>query len=696
MFQIEKEVGSIAGKDISLESGFLCRQAGGSVLLKIGRTQLLAVATMSSEDIDRGFFPLTVDYIEKFYSVGRIPGSYNRREGKPTDHEVLVSRLIDRPLRPLFPTALQREVQVIVTVLSLDVDNPPDAVAGLAASAALMLSDIPFDKPIGSARVAMDEKGEFVLNPSLAVAEASRLNLLISGTEDAITMIEGEAGEIDEETMLAAIEYTQAFIKKMIVLQKNLASKAGKVKMTLEAGAAEPIEEQEKENLRKSFENTISDAILIKEKKQREKALKDIHHRAEQELMEKGLDDSQIKKIISVLHDLEAELIRKLIVTKRKRNDGRAMDEIRPLDCRVDMLENAHGSAVFTRGETQALAAVSLGSERDQQKVDLARGTLTKPFMLHYNFPPFSVGEVGRLGSTGRREIGHGMLAERSIARVLPSHKDFDFAIRVVSEVLESNGSSSMATVCATSLALMSAGVPIRSHVAGVAMGMIMDGDAFVVLTDIAGVEDHHGDMDFKVAGTRKGITGFQLDIKVDGVTIDVMRQALAQAKDGRMKILDKMEKVISEPNSMSKKAPRREKITIKVDRIKSLIGIGGRNIRQIVDETGSEVTVNDDGIVTIFSKDEEQLEKTKNMIELSVGQPKIGSIYEGKVKRVTPFGVFVEIIPGLDGLCHISNYAKERVEDMFEVVSEGDVLKVRVENVDDQGRISLSRKVLL
>lgn len=685
--------GDIAGKKITLETGYFARQAGGSVLLKMGSTQLLALATMSHEDSDRDFFPLTVDYVEKFYAAGRIPGSYNRREGKPSDHEVLISRLIDRPIRPLFPSDLKREVQIIVMVLSFDPDAPPEAVAGLAASSALAISNIPLTHPIGSVRVVMDKEDQFVINPTTTEMENTKLDLLVSGTKESVTMIEGEADELDEEKMLKAIEFSQKSIREMVQLQEQLLAKVSKEKLKVEE---QPVDEDLKKRLADTYLDDLSKAMMIKDKLEREKKTREIYKVALQKATDDGLEEDKLKKVSAYLHDMEADLVRRMILVDKKRNDGRMMDELRPIDCRVDFLESTHGSAVFTRGETQVLSVVALGSERDQQRVDLTKGTSSRAFMLHYNFPPFCVGETGRLGATGRREIGHGTLAERSIARILFAQEKSDFTIRIVSEVLESNGSSSMATICASSMALMSAGVSIDRHIAGVAMGLVKGEQGVQILTDIAGLEDHLGDMDFKVAGTKKGITGFQLDIKVDGITLEIMKDALMQAKKARLQILEKMDKTIAKPNAISTHAPRREEMKIKVDRIKSLIGVGGRNIRNIVDETGSDVSVNDDGVVTIFSKSAEQLEKTKSMIELSVGQPRIGTVYEGKVKKVTPFGVFVEITPGLDGLCHISNFAKERVEDMFDVAQEGDILKVRVDSVDEQGRISLNRKSLL
>ena len=689
--------GQVAGKQIEIETGYYAKQANGAVLVSCGNTQLLACVTMSSEDIDRGFFPLTVDYIEKFYSTGRIPGSYNRREGRPTDHEVLTSRIIDRPLRPLFPDELKREVQVVVTVLSQDTENPPDSLAGFAASAALAISDIPFDNLIGSVRVIKDRNGKYLINPSMEDTEVAELELMISGTKEAITMIEGEANEVSEEDMLSAVEATLEPIKQLIGLQDALVGKLDVKKIEL----AE-IDKQEtlKKSLMDKHGEILKKTILIKDKLEREKATKDLILSAidgQLSSLAEGEDEEEVKKSVAkLMHEIESDIVREMIVVEGKRNDGRQKDELRPIECLSGPITMAHGSAVFTRGETQVLSTVAMGTDRDQQKQDLSSGSKQKSFFLHYNFPPYSVGEVGRFGSTGRREVGHGMLAERSLAKVFPKKEDFEFTIRIVSEVLESNGSSSMATICSSSMALMNAGVPIRGHVAGVAMGLVIRDGKHAILTDIAGLEDHLGDMDFKVAGTRKGITGFQLDIKVEGITIEIMKDALTQAKKARIEILDKMEATIKEASEPSSNAPKREKVKIRVDKIKNLIGVGGRNIKSIVEETGSDVSVNEEGEVTIFSQSFEQMEKTKNMIELSVGQPKVGSIFEGKVRKVVPFGIFVEIAPGLDGLCHISKFSNKRVENLFDEISEGETVKVKVEEVDDQGRVSLNRKVLL
>lgn len=678
-------IGKLYDKEITLKTGLLAKQANGAVLVSMGQTQVLATAVMSRKPTTQSFFPLSVDYIEKFYANGKIPGSFQRREGKPSDYEIHTSRLIDRPLRPLFADGFRNEVQVVLTVLSLDKDNPADVVGMIAASAALTISDIPLKKPIGGTRVGMIND-EIVINPSYDAAESSYLELLVAGTDTAITMIEGGAKQVSEEKVLDAVTKAHEVIKEAVKLQEELRAKVGKEKcevtlFTYESGL--------EEKLRSTYFARIEAALSIVDKAQREQATFEIYQEGE----EAYKDEEFVNQVGMIFHDFESEIVRNKILSDKTRIDGRGMEEIRPIECQIGLLDNAHGSGLFTRGQTQALGVATIGSKKDQQKIDITRGNTNKSFLLHYNFPPYSVGEVGRLTGTGRREIGHGMLAERSLISVLPTEKEFDFTIRLVSEILESNGSSSMATICAGSMALMNAGIPINTHVAGIAMGLIMDGDRYQILTDIQGIEDSLGDMDFKVAGTEKGITGFQLDIKVEGITIEIMTQALKQAKKARLEILGKMNTCIDKPSPLKANAPKLEIINIQVEKIRSLIGAGGKNIKAIVEETGSDIEINDNGEVKIFASGQDILEKTKEMIESFIGTPKIGGAYKGKIKKITNFGAFVEVLPGVDGLCHISKFSNRRINDLTRLIKEGEVLEVVVEDVDDQGKISLALK---
>ncbi len=680
---------NLFGKSFSLETHVLAKQANSAVFATLGGTQVLATAGINPQRSEKSFLPLSVDYVEKFYATGRIPGSYPRREGKPSDHEILVSRMIDRPIRPLFPKGFRNDVQLIAIVMSMDLENPSDVLSMNAVFAALYLTELKLPAALAAVRVARKDD-KFIINPTYAEMEVSSLDLLVAGTTNAVTMIEGSAAELSEELMLEAVAAAHVAIKEIVAVIEEFAAKVATPKRDFElssydADYAALLRERHFEEQRALLE--------IKVKKEREHAFVEFVQKVK--LANTDVAEASLAQTADILMDFQSEILRKLILDEDKRADGRAMNELRPIECSCGVLRKVHGSALFTRGETQALAVTALGGPKDKQRVDLTTGHSFKRFMLHYNFPPFSVGEVGRMGFTGRREIGHGMLAERSLAAVFPDEETFDYTTRLVSEILESNGSSSMATVCAGSLALMHAGVPLKRHVAGISMGLVLakTNQDYKILSDIQGLEDHLGDMDFKVAGTNNGITGFQLDIKVDGITIEIMREALAAAKDARLEILEKMNAVLAKPAPFSENAPRRELVTIKPDKIKLLVGAGGKTIRRIIEQTKSDIDIDDEGKVTIFAISDASLELTKKLIEASVGMPKIGTVYAGKIKRITVFGAFVEIIPGVDGLCHISNLAKERIPNIFKAFSEGESLVVKVENIDESGRISLSAK---
>ena len=682
----------IAGKQYRFATGYMAKQANGAVFSSIENTEVLGVATMAKSSEVNDFFPLQVHYVEKFYAAGRIPGGYFRREAKPSDGEILICRMIDRPLRPLFPEGFRREVQIVCTVLSIDGKNQPDIMGFNAASAALTISDIPFNGPVGAVQIGHID-GRFVVNPSADELENSKMDLIVAGTKLAITMIEGDCAEFSEAEVLEAIELAHATIKEIVSLQEALREKVGKPKLEVEvfvfeAGLKEKAVSLYREKLKTALDNP--------DKLKRQDNVDALYADA-QEVLAKDLDEALHGQIKDIIHEMEKEIVREAILEDEKRVDARGLNEIRPIECKVDVLKNVHGSALFTRGQTQALVISTLGSSKNIQRIDKVTGEITKNFMLHYNFPPYSVGETGRYGPTGRREIGHGMLAERSLARMVPALEAFNYTIRVVSEILESNGSSSMATICGGTLSMMAAGVPLKKPVAGIAMGLIMKVDKYKILTDIQGLEDHLGDMDFKVAGTRDGITGFQLDIKVEGITPAIMKEALAQAREARLKILDEMEEVITKPRvDLSDSAPKQVSIKIPVDKIRNVIGLGGKNIKAIIEETGSDIDIQDSGTCVIFAKNSEILEKTILLIERYTGVPKIGNVYNGIVRRITHFGAFIEIFPGTDGLCHVSEIAHERLGHPSDALSEGEKLDVKVIKIDDQGRVSLSRKVLI
>ena len=692
MTKVEIEVN---GQPYVLETGKLAKQANGAVWASHGETVVLATAVSSGkprEGVD--FLPLMVDYQEMYYSSGRIPGNYFRREiGRPSEKETLTSRFIDRPLRPLFPDGYNYDTQIIVSALSVDPDVDADVIAITAASAALTVSDIPFNGPIAGIRVGHVD-GKYIVNPTRAQLMESDLNLIVAGSKDAIVMVEGCASIVTEEEVLEAILFAQDAIRPLIELQEELRAKAGKKKFIVTP--PERDEDLEKKVRELAF-SELESVLSIPSKVERNHAKKMLKEKVVEELCV-AYPDAQ-PQISAIFKDLEKEIMRSMILDKESRIDGRKFDEIRPISCEVGVLPRTHGSAIFTRGETQVLAVTTLGSSEDEQRIESPAGQEFKHFILHYNFTPFSVGEVRPLRGPARRDIGHGALAERALAAVVPLPDDFLYTIRVVSEVLESNGSSSMATVCGGCLAMMDAGVPIRDMVAGIAMGLILDEerDKAVILSDILGDEDHLGDMDFKVAGTQEGITALQMDIKVKGISKEILHRALMQAKEGREFILGKMHDVIEKPRErLSKYAPRVTNLTISPEKIKDLIGPGGKTIKAIVADTGAKIDIEDTGEVHVFSTSPEAAEKAVKEIERITRVPKVGEVYEGVVKRIVDFGAFVEILPGTDGLLHISQIENRRINNVRDVLKEGDRVKVKVIDIDDQHRIKLSRKALL
>jgi len=682
-----------------LETGKWARQAGGSIVLRWGNVTLMANATVDSnvkEGMD--FFPLTVEYREKFYATGRIPGGFFKREARPSEKEILTSRLTDRPIRPLFPENFTNELQIFVTLLSSDSNTVANVHAITAASAALMISEAPFDGPVAGVQVGRVD-GKLIIFPTNEELEKSDINLILAGTAKAVTMIEGSAKEVSEEDMLAAVEAGHAEIMRICEMQVALKAKAGKPVM-------EVIPPADLSSMREKIKGLIFDKLQEANntpgKHERQEAIDNLIDSTLEKLEEEftaSIEDEKergktLKDAKNILEELEVDIVRDQIFDNGTRSDGRKLDEVREITIETGVLPATHGSAVFTRGETQSLGVVTLGTANSAQIIDDIDGESKQHFYLHYNFPPFSVGEVRRFTGPGRREIGHGKLAENALRAILPPNDKFPYVIRIVSEILESNGSSSMATVCSGSLALMDAGAPIKAAVAGIAMGLITKGDKFAVLSDIAGLEDHFGDMDFKVAGTRNGITAFQLDLKIQGITTDIMKQALTQAKAGREHILDKMESAIKGPREdLSPNAPRLLSMQIDKERIGELIGPGGKNIKMLTEKSGAEILIDDQGMVTIASNDKQAAEIARKMIEDQFAEAEIDAIYEGKVKRITDFGAFIEILPGKDGLCHISKLANKRVEKVTDVVKEGDVVKVKVIGVDKMGKISLSMK---
>jgi polyribonucleotide nucleotidyltransferase len=683
------------GRDtLSIETGKLAKQADGAALVRLGDTVVLVTACYAPgarEGID--FLPLTVDYREYTYASGRIPGGFFKREGKPSEKEVLTSRLIDRPLRPIFPTGWRHETQIIALVLSADSNYDPDVLAVTGASAALALSDIPFQRTLAGVRVGLID-GEYAINPSYEERRRSRLDLLVAGSRDAIVMVEAGAKEVTEEEMVRALEAGHAAIRQLVDVIDDMARQIGRPKLQTVT-----------KHVGKEFYRDVEEKVLVPlSEAMRIRGKLENYDRVDQVLEEfiAALPEEEVERRLEaklIFKELKERVLRDEVLERGQRLDGRRFDELRAIWAEVGVLPRVHGSAIFTRGETQALATATLGTAEDQQKIELVEGESYKRFMLHYNFPPFSVGEVAFLRGPGRREVGHGNLAERSILPMIPSEEAFPYTIRVVADILESNGSSSMASVCGGSLALMDAGVPLQAPVAGVAMGLIFDEATghYAVLTDIAGAEDHYGDMDFKVAGTADGITALQMDIKVTGVTTEIMRAALAQARAGRLEILEKMRATISRPRAtISTFAPRIVTIKIPIDKIRDVIGPGGKTIRSIIDRTGVKIDVEDDGRVHVASTDETSAQKAIAIIEELTATPELNKTYLGKVQRITDFGAFVEILPGLDGLLHVSEIAHYRVKDVRDELNDGDQVLVKVISVDPSGKVRLSRKALL
>ncbi len=696
------------GRDLIVETGELAKQTNGSVLVRYGDTVVLSVCVMGKTPVTQDFFPLQVLYQEKLYSVGKIPGGFIKREGRPTDSATLAARLIDRPIRPMFDENLRNEIQVINTVLSVDQDNSPEMAAMFGSSLCLGISDIPFDGPVAGVMVGMDEKGKFIINPTAEEAEKSKLALTVAGTHDAICMVEAGCKELSEKTMLEALMFAHENIKTLCDFQNEIISEIGKEKVVLEPAT---IDAEVEKAVRDYATDDMLSAIQIKEKLEKYAKIDEVKANTIAHFEEVYAEDedfgSKMKDVAKVVGLIEGNEVRRLIIEKHIRPDGRKMDEIRPLHAEIDLLPRTHGSGLFSRGETQVLATTTLGPLSDHQILDGLGIEDTKRFMLHYNFPNFCVGEIGRYGSPGRREIGHGALGERALAQVIPSEEEFPYTVRVVSEVLESNGSSSQATICAGCLSLMAAGVPIKAPVAGIAMGLISNGKKYTILTDIQGLEDHMGDMDFKVAGTKEGITALQMDIKIKGVTKAILKEALEEAKKARMKILDVMTSAIDTPRKeLSKYAPKVESFMINPDKIKDVIGKGGEmitkiilessNVKSVNDKDAVKVDIDDDGKVIIYHMDKEVIEKTKTMIENITKEVETGKIYNAKVVKVEDFGAFVELWPGCEGLVHVSQLDSKRVEKPSDVVSVGDEIMVKSLGYDNKGRLNLSRKEAL
>jgi polyribonucleotide nucleotidyltransferase len=691
MFKIDVEELEWAGKPLRIETGRMARQADGAVLVSYGETTVLATAVAAREPkpgID--FFPLTVNYQEKTYAAGKIPGGYFKREGRPTEKETLVSRLIDRPIRPLFPHGFRNETQVIATVLSYDLENDSDIVALIASSAALTLSGIPFMGPVGGARVGVID-GEYMLNPTVEQMKTSDLDLVVAGTQDAVLMVESEAKELSEDKMLGAVMFGHAGFQPVIDAIIRLAERSSREPRDFTPADNEALYD----TVKKHAEAEVRAAYAIVKKEDRQQAVTKAKQKVVAALVIEGdASAPTAQQVGSAFKDLEKDVVRNAILDTGHRIDGRDTKTVRQIIAEASVLPRTHGSALFTRGETQALVVTTLGTGEDEQYVDSLDGTFKSRFMLHYNFPPFSVGEVGRMGGAGRREIGHGKLAWRSINPVLPSAEQFPYTVRVVSEITESNGSSSMATVCGSSLALMDAGVPLRAPVAGIAMGLIKEGERYAVLSDILGDEDHLGDMDFKVAGTSEGVTALQMDIKITGITEDIMKVALFQAKDGRLHILGKMAEALEKARpGLGEHAPRIEMIKIPTDKIREVIGTGGKVIREIVEKTGAKIDIQDDGTVKVASSSGAAIDAAMKWIKSIVSEPEVGEIYDGKVVKVVDFGAFINFFGAKDGLVHVSELAPRRVAKVSDVVSEGQAVKVKLLGFDNRGKVRLSMK---
>jgi len=677
---------------VTIETGHIARQANGAVVVNMSGTVVLVTVVGKRSDQPKDFMPLTVNYQERTYAAGRIPGGFFKREGRPSEKETLTSRLIDRPIRPLFPEGFREEVQIVATVLSVNPDVDPDIASMLGASAALAISGIPFNGPIGAARVGY-KNGQYLLNPTISQTQESDLDLVVAGTEHAVLMVESEAKMLPEDVMLDAVMFGHREMQVAIQAIKELAAEVGKPRWDWQPP---PVNEALIKAVEEAASEALEQAYSIPVKQERQAALEEVRKQVVAKLVTEDEDSFEEKDVLEAIHKLEAKIVRERILSGQPRIDGRDTRTIRPISIKVGLLPRTHGSALFTRGETQALVVATLGTGRDAQIIDAIEGERKESFMLHYNFPPYSVGEVGLIGSPKRREIGHGRLAKRGVQPVMPSQEECPYVIRVVSEITESNGSSSMATVCGTSLALMDAGVPIKEPVAGIAMGLILEGDRFAVLSDILGDEDHLGDMDFKVAGTERGVTALQMDIKIQGVTREIMRIALEQAREGRLHILKKMNEVIDKPRpEMSEYAPRLITLRIDPEKIRDVIGKGGSTIRALTEETGTVIDIQDDGTVTIASVDKAKGEEARRRIELLTADIEVGKVYEGRVSKLMDFGAFVNILPGRDGLVHISQISDERVENVSDKLKEGQIVQVKVLEVDRQGRVRLSMKGL-
>ncbi|MCE2679661.1 MAG: polyribonucleotide nucleotidyltransferase [Burkholderiales bacterium] len=698
MFEIHSESFQFGQHTVTLETGEIARQAGGAVVVNVDDTIVLAtVVAAKTAKPGQDFFPLTVDYVEKFYSAGRIPGGFFKREGKATEKETLTARLVDRPLRPLFPEGFYNEVQVALTVMSCNPEIDPDVPAMIGASAALAISGIPFNGPIGAARVAYID-GQYVINPTATQLKTSQMDLVVAGTEQAVLMVESEAAQLSEEIMLGAVVFGHEQMQTVINAIHRLVQKAGKPEWNW---APEPRDETLYARVVEAAEADLRDAYKITQKQARSARLKEVSSKAVAAVNAKYVADGQATpdsgKLGDILFGLESKIVRTQILSGEPRIDGRDTRTVRPISIRTGVLPRAHGSALFTRGETQALVVATLGTKQDEQIIDAVQGEYRDRFMLHYNMPPYATGECGRMGAPKRREIGHGRLAKRALIPLLPKGDEFAYSIRLVSEITESNGSSSMASVCGGSLALMDAGVPVGNHVAGIAMGLIKEENKFAVLTDILGDEDHLGDMDFKVAGTENGITALQMDIKIQGITKEIMQVALAQAKEGRLHILDKMQSSLNSARvELSAFAPRMITIKINPEKIRDVIGKGGATIRSLTEETGASIDIQDDGTITIASVDAEAGEAAKKRIEEITAEVEVGGVYEGTVLKLLDFGAIVSVLPGKDGLLHISQIANERVNAVADYLKEGQQVRVKVLEADEKGRLRLSMKALL
>ncbi len=679
---------------VTLETGRVARQASGAVVASIGETVVLCTVVAAKEAVEgQGFFPLSVHYQEKYYAAGKIPGGFLKREARPSEKETLTSRLIDRPIRPLFPNGFMNEVQILCTVISSEKDIDPDICAMIGTSAALAISGVPFNGPIGAARVGYNQDKGYLLNPTYSALKESELDMVVAGTKDAVLMVESEAQELPEDIMLGAVLYAHQELQAVVQAVNEFAAEAGKEKWVWEAPASN---DSLIASVTESFGTAIADAYRITDKMERYAKLADVRAEAVEKLAdeEAGVDADEVKSVFS---KIEKQTVRRAVINGEPRIDGRDNKTVRPLAVEVGVLPKVHGSALFTRGETQALVVATLGSARDAQIIDALEGERKDPFMLHYNFPPYSVGECGRIGATGRREIGHGRLARRGVAATLPSAEDFPYTVRVVSEITESNGSSSMASVCGSSLALMDAGVPVKTPVAGIAMGLVKEDDGFAVLTDILGDEDHLGDMDFKVAGSSDGITALQMDIKIEGINEEIMEIALEQALQARLHILAEMNKVIDTPRQvLSDNAPQFHQTKIDPDKIRDVIGKGGATIRAITEETQCSIDIDDDGTLKIYAPDGDCLKAAIAKVEEITAEAEIGAVYKGTVARIVDFGAFVTFLPGKDGLVHISQIAHERVKNVSDYLEEGQEVEVKCLDVDNRGRIKLSIKELL